>query len=416
MSSINEKTVSTTGKYAFPIKISKDKRYLVDYDNNPFFYHADTCWKLFWEFTEEEAEVYLEDRMQKGFSVVQVQLLPHRDYQANREGNMPFVIRGDMTTHNEAYFRHVDRIINIAMNKGIGLMIAPAWASKWEQDWYRHLNAGNAEIYASYLAKRYKDFKNIIGWIHGGDDDALELHDAIRICGNVFKDIAPHQLNTFHAYVKGGWTFFNNDSWYDLNMAYSYDYKDMIRQITEAYRLIPVRPVFLGETHYESNPGITSDLLRKFAYTSVILGGMGQTYGHKDIWTATYFWREAMDSPVAYQMSHLKQLFTSIKWNQLIPDVDHSFIIDGYGNDEEFIPASYSKDGSLAVIYISEKRKVTANMAKLAANIRAYWFDPTSGLYIDMGSANGHKEQIYKTPGKNSDGDEDWVLLFKEVY
>jgi hypothetical protein len=400
---------------AFPIKVSENKRYLVDQNNQPYFYHADTCWKLFWEFTGEEAEVYLEDRKRKGFTVIQVQLLPHRDYQANREGNTPFLVRGDLTTPNPAYFEQVDRMINIAMEKGVGLLISPVWASKWEQDWYKHLNTGNAEVFSRFLANRYKDFKNIIGWIHGGDDDAMELHDCIRICGKVFKETAPGQINTFHANQKGGWEFFNKEAWYDMNMAYSYHYSDMVRQMTEGYHLKPVRPILLGETHYEYNTGITSALLRKFAYASSILGGAGQTYGHKDIWIATCFWRVAMDSPAAYHMSYLRDLFASIEWYKLLPDTEQAFITDGYGINEEFAPASYAEDGSIAIVFIPFKRTVTINMTKLAVNVGAYWFDPTNGLYIDIGIADGQEERRFKTPGQNSDGDEDWVLLFKDA-
>ncbi|AUS96054.1 hypothetical protein CDQ84_03130 [Clostridium thermosuccinogenes] len=398
---------------AFPLKISENRRYLVDQNNKPFFYHGDTCWKLFWEFTEEEAELYLEDRKQKGFTVIQVQLLPHRNYQANREGNTPFMVRGDLTTPNPAYFAHVDKVIKIAMEKGLGLLIAPVWASKWEQDWYKHLNTDNAEIFSRYLANRYKDFKSIIGWIHGGDDDALELHNCIRIFGRIFKEVAPWQINTFHANQKGGWEFFNNDTWYDMNMAYSYNYSNMVEQMTKAYHLNPVRPVILGETHYEYNTGISSSLLRKFAYTSVILGGAGQTYGNKDIWIATCFWRVAMDAPAAHHMSHLKELFTSVKWYQMIPDTTHVLVTKGYGSGEEFAPACYSEDGSLAIVYIPTACTLTIDTDKFSGETEAYWFDPTSGMYIDIGNVTIQGEKKFKTPGKNSDGDEDWVLLFK---
>ena len=399
---------------AFPIKVSENKRYLVDQNNQPFFYQGDTGWKLFWELTEKEAELYLEDRKSKGFTVIQVQLLPHRDYQANREGNTPFLVWGDFTAPNPAYFDHVDRVINIAMEKGLGLLISPVWASKWEQDGYKHLNTSNVKVFSRYLANRYKGFKNIIGWIHGGDDDALELHDCIRIFGNVFKEVAPEQINTFHANQKGGWEFFKDELWYDMNMAYSYNYSDMVGQMTKAYDMTHVRPVFLGETHYEYNTGITSALLRKFAYASVILGGAGQTYGHKDIWIATCFWREAMNAPVAHHMSYLKELFNAINWHQLVPDKTHSFVAEGYGSNEEFAPAGYSNDGSMAIVYIPTARTIEINIQNLAANVGAYWFDPTSGMYIDMDNTNGQENKIFKTPGKNSDGDEDWVLLFKD--
>ena len=419
----------------FPVRISENGRYLVDRDGAPFLYHADTCWKLFWEFTEEEAGIYLADRQQMGFTAIQVQLLPHRDYQANRDGQTPFLVRGDLTTPNPAYFSHVDTVARLAEDLGVGLMIAPIWASRWEQDWYKHLNLKNAAIFARYLAERYRSFPAIIGWMHGGDDDALALHACIRVFGQTVKALAPVQINTFHANQKGGWTFFNQDDWYDMNMAYSYSYGQMVGQMTEAYQLAPVRPVVLGETHYEYNTGISSALLRRFAYASVILGCAGQTYGHKDIWIATCFWREAMHAPVAWQMREMARLFTSVAWQDLLPDLDHAFVINGYGDPDTYAPSAVTSDGQLAVVYIPAARRVVVNGGKLANNTQASWFDPASGaskraepcetpddalgdasgkmLAQAVGTSSGRRFMVFETPGVNDVGDEDWLLIFK---
>ena len=397
----------------FPVKLSNNGHYFVGANQQPFFIQADTGWKLFWEFTKSEAEAYLDDRMQKGFTVIQVQLLPHRSYQANRNGDTPFLVRGDMTTPNPAYFEHVDWVIGKAMEKGIGMLIAPAWASKWEQDWYALLNTENAATYAGYLANRYKNVENILGWIHGGDDDAMELHDVIRICGSVMKELVPNQLHTFHGLQKGGWQFFNHESWYDFNMAYSYNYIEIVKQMNEAYKLIPAKPVFLGETHYEYNLDVTAAHIRKYAWASVLLGTAGQTYGNKDIWMATYFWRNALDAPAAIHLAHMKKMIGTLQWEKLIPDQTHVVVTDGFGSGEEFAPAAYTDDGRLAIVYIPSKRTVTLDRTKLGDNIQACWFDPTSGMYINIGIVNGQEEIKFTTPGKNSDGDEDWVLLLK---
>ena len=398
----------------YPIKISNNRRYLVDQENNPFLFHADTGWKLFWEFTKSEAEVYLNDRKQKGFTVIQVQLLPHRDYQANRNGDNPFLKRGDITDPNPAYFEHVDWVISKAMEIGLGMLIAPAWASNWEQDWHTHLNSENAEIFADFIANRYKNHLNIIGWIHGGDYDALELHDAIRICGRVIKKIAPHQLNTFHGYIKGGGQYFHNESWYDLNMAYAYDYNDMVIQLNEAYELLPVKPVFLGETHYEYNLGITTADIRKYAWTSILLGTAGQTYGNKDIWIATCFWTAAINSPGAANMLNIKNMLDTLDWEKLVPDKTNAVVTKVCDSSDHIIPASCSEDGSIAIAYIPSDIRIAVDTKRLAPDIQAFWFDTTNGTYIEIGDINDLIETELKTPGKNSSGDEDWVLLFKK--
>ncbi len=393
----------------FPLKRSENRHYFVDSSNTPFFYNADTCWKLFWEFTTEDAVHYLEDRKQNGFTVIQVQLLPYRAYQCNRFGDGPFTVRGDMTQPNEAYFKHVDFILEKASQLGLGMLIAPVWLSKWEQEWYKLFNTSNAEFYGRYLARRYKKFDNVIGWIHGGDDDAVELHEAIRICGRVMNEEAPRQFNTFHGLVKGGWQFFLGEKWYDLYMAYAYDYKDAVRQLTDAYRLNPVNPVFLGETHYERNSGITASMLRKYAYTSVLLGTAGQTYGHSDIWMSTCFWKQALEAEAGLQMANLRQFFENEGWYRLIPDFDGRLvnkIIDEDGTD---LPAAMSSDGSAAVVYIPKRLSFTVDTSLLYKDIKAYWFDPTSCVYHNCIS----DRQPITTPGYNMGGDADWLLLFK---
>src|SRR6266542_4366724 len=57
------------------LKISANHRYFTDQNGNPFFWLGDTGWLLFSKLTREEADQYLEDRRQKGFTVIQVMVL-----------------------------------------------------------------------------------------------------------------------------------------------------------------------------------------------------------------------------------------------------------------------------------------------------------------------------------------------------
>jgi hypothetical protein len=44
---------------AFPLKLSEDRRHLVDQRGTPFLYHTDTSWMLFTKLTEAEAKDYI---------------------------------------------------------------------------------------------------------------------------------------------------------------------------------------------------------------------------------------------------------------------------------------------------------------------------------------------------------------------
>jgi hypothetical protein len=58
-----------------PLRVSPDRRHLVDARGAPFLYLADTAWQLFHRLTREEAQRYLDDRVGKGFTVVQAVVL-----------------------------------------------------------------------------------------------------------------------------------------------------------------------------------------------------------------------------------------------------------------------------------------------------------------------------------------------------
>jgi hypothetical protein len=61
------------------LKVSENNRYLVDENGNPFFWLGDTGWLLFSKLTREEAEIYLSDRADKGYNVIQVMVLHSLD-------------------------------------------------------------------------------------------------------------------------------------------------------------------------------------------------------------------------------------------------------------------------------------------------------------------------------------------------
>ncbi len=53
------------------LKVSENKRFLVYEDGTPFYYLGDTGWELFHRLNKDETEKYLENRREKGFTVIQ---------------------------------------------------------------------------------------------------------------------------------------------------------------------------------------------------------------------------------------------------------------------------------------------------------------------------------------------------------
>src|ERR687884_1803920 len=61
------------------LRVSGNRRFWVHADGTPFFYLGDTAWEMFHRLTREEADRYLENRRQKGFTVIQAVVLAELD-------------------------------------------------------------------------------------------------------------------------------------------------------------------------------------------------------------------------------------------------------------------------------------------------------------------------------------------------
>src|ERR1700754_3552172 len=149
------------------LRVTDNHRYLQFENGKPFFYLGDTAWVLFQRLNREEATQYLTNRSKKGFTVIQAVVLAPSDGLTvpNAYGDLP-LINGDPTKPNEAYFRHVDFIVNKAEELGLFIGMLPTWGSNWALG-TGAFNPANARQFGRFLGQRYKD-KPII-WILGGD-------------------------------------------------------------------------------------------------------------------------------------------------------------------------------------------------------------------------------------------------------
>ncbi|MEK7833252.1 MAG: DUF4038 domain-containing protein, partial [Acidobacteriota bacterium] len=114
------------------LKLTENRRYLEYENGKPFFYLGDTAWELFHRLNREEATQYLTNRAQKGFTVIQAVALAQLGGLTvpNPYGDLPLA-NGDPAKPNEAYFRHVDFIVNKAEELGLFVGMLPTWGSHW---------------------------------------------------------------------------------------------------------------------------------------------------------------------------------------------------------------------------------------------------------------------------------------------
>ena len=120
-------TAVITPVCAETLRISNSNRYIVRGDGTPFFYLGDTAWGLFTGLKREEAEYYLKDRAEKGFTVIQALVL---GFGKNVYGDLSLE-ENNPEKPNEAHFKHVDYIVDKAEELGLTIGMLPVWGFHW---------------------------------------------------------------------------------------------------------------------------------------------------------------------------------------------------------------------------------------------------------------------------------------------
>ncbi|MBD0257465.1 MAG: DUF4038 domain-containing protein, partial [Cytophagales bacterium] len=157
--------------YRGPLKVSANGRYLTYTDGTPFFYLADTGWEIYKRLKREEVDYYLQKRAAQGFTVIQTTALSQYDglRAPNFYGHLP-LRNMNPSTPNDAYFQHVDYVVNKTQELGMYTAMMPTWGDKWNDAWGIGplvFNPTNARTYGAWIGNRYKG-KAVI-WILGGD-------------------------------------------------------------------------------------------------------------------------------------------------------------------------------------------------------------------------------------------------------
>jgi hypothetical protein len=397
------------GGPSFPIGPSGNGRYLIDRKGKPFFYHADAAWRMLWKASRAEADAYLVDRAKKGFTAVQVQLLPHRFLEMNAEKQNPFLVPGDLMTPNPAYLDHAVWFANRAGELGLLVALAPLWINRTDQDWHKVLTDSNAQVYGAVLGKRFRKCPNVI-WVLGGGEDPGFLSGRVRILARALKKTAKSIPIAAAVGARPGSDLFGKDDWLDLDWIS----EPAAFRISATADSVKTRPLILGEGLLEgqaSGSGLAD--LRGQAYKALLSGACGHAYGHRSIEEFNEDWKQALDAPGSRQMGYLKALFAPRPWHLLVPDTAGRFFRAALEPDsiQARACAAAASDGSFGLAYVRGTGAISVNAGAFAAPAVFRWFDPASGHFSDIGHlAEGSRKDLVP-PGANADGDDDWVLV-----
>ena len=429
--------------FAQTFTVSANKRYLLR-EGKPFFWLGDTAWELFHRLDREDAEYYLKKRAAQGFTVIQAVALAEFDglEVPNTYGDKP-LLNNDPAKPNEAYFKHVDFIIDKAAEAGLTIAFLPTWGDKvFKSTWGKGpevFNEANAEVYGKWLGNRYKNRKNII-WLLGGDRNPrpgtrdTEIWRAMAAGVETGVGGADKAMMTYHPQPnkEGSSEWFHDDKWFDFNMFQNGHCRDaaVYDNIKGAYERQPIKPVIDGEPIYEDHPVCfnarelgTSNAydVRKAAYLDLFAGAFGHTYGCHDIWQMYapnreavngphVFWQQALELPGALEMKFVRRLMESRPLLDRIPD--QTIVVENDLASHERIQATRGKD--YIFVYSSTGKSFTVNAGKISGKqLNAFWFDPKNGKTKDAGQFDNKATNKFTPP--DSGYGKDWILIIDDA-
>jgi hypothetical protein len=393
----------------YPVKVSENGRYFVDQKGKPVFWLGTTQWQLFREYTLEEARTIIEKTKGTGFAFAQVMLMGVGDgTDANVHGQRPWIDNNPLTP-NEAYFRHVDQILQIARDSDLVISM-----TFYHQRYRPFITDQKARAWAKWVARRYKDVPTIV-WSMTPEakqefvpvlrDLAAGLRegDGGKHIMTFKPDPAPHAPGLLH-----------DEPWLDFCAMQVWKWIESIYpMVTTEYNLKPTKPVLMGEGAYEAGSEygfeVTPLWIRRQAYYSY-LAGAHHTYGHNDSWRVLPTWRQALDAPGAAQLGLLKRIFLDRKeWWYLVPDQE-IFASGGQTEGQVLNLAGRHKDGRWAMVYCGAAASFAVNMGKLAGkNVQAFWVDPKTAESTEAGRFTNAGVQSFSTPA----GWEDALLVLE---
>jgi len=427
----------------YPVKVSANKRYLVDQNNAPFLITGDSPQGLMVDLSPAQADSYFANRQAHGFNTVWINLVCN-SYTGGRpdgsayDGMLPFtgylpggkdLAHYDLSKPNEAFFARCDEMLTLAAKHNLLVFLDPIETGGWLTTMVNN-GPKACQDFGKYLGNRYKNFDNIV-WMSGNDFQKWSDsgNDAVAIA--VAKGIQasdPRHIHTIE--LDDNVSLSTNDpNWaaiVSLNGAYTYF--PTYAEVLNGYNRTGTMPVFMVEATYEFEDNAqahvsTPATLRREEYWSNLSGATGLIYGNHYTWTFASGWESRLDTPGAVQIGYMKSFFESRAWYDLAPDQTHETLTAGYGtfsdkgtiDGNDYATAARTPDGRLVIIYAPTIRPLAINMSKLSGPVTARWFDPSNGVYVavegspfpNTGSRN------FTPPCKNHDGDGDWVLVLE---
>ena len=442
-----------------PLRKSVDSTYLEHSDGTPFYWLADTWWmgltkRLRWP---EGFQTLLQDRVQKGFSVVQIvaglypDMHPFDERGANEAG---FPWDEKFTSVNPSYFDMADRRLACLVDAGIVPCIVGCWGFFIDF-------AGREAVkkHWDYLVARYAAYP-VVFCLAGEalmpfylsefrDPEKRPAHDVEMRKGwteitRYVQELDPfHRPITIHA-TKFGHEMLDDPALLDLNMLQTghggfHSLAPTAEMIETAVTRKPRLPVIDSEVCYEGICGTSYEDVQRFLFWSCALSGAcGHTYGANGIWQlnsreelygpsphgSTWGntpWEEAYLLPGSKQVGLGKRLLERYDWWKFEPHPE--WVECPAGKDNGYLGAyAAGIPGNVRVIFLpnlgshivgSRRGEILVKELEPGVKYRAYHYDPVTGEDVGQGSVEPDSRGSWKS-GSTSIY-QDWVLVLEQA-
>ncbi len=428
--------------------LSADKKYLINtVTNEPVFITGEQAYSLATNlWSNKDIEYYLSARQSMGFNLIWVGAVDQA-YLVNPPGNalgqVPFIGYPNsggraFTRMNEAYFQHLDYVIQRAAAHGITVLLNTAFVGSGPNycsdvtGWCKELQTASdpdLTAYGAYLGRRYRSYPNII-WMMGGDCDLRDY----PIFKTKMDDIAygiksadSVHLMTIETEPPDGASQdrMQGSKWIDLNFLYQ-DAPGMAAKANADFVRKDALPMFIGEDNLE-NETVDDLVERREAYQGVLGGAyLGFEFGNCVIWPfgATYpyckiqpgqTWQNRLMSIGSIDRAILGRLMRSREHWEMVPDADHTVTKSGFGEGDTVTVTSRSRDGQTIIAYIPNGNATTlavamAKIQSISHETNCWWFNPTSGTANFIGEYPNSGTRHFTAPDS-----QDWVLVIDDA-
>ncbi len=452
------KATENTGNSVFDkhgfVQISADNRHFEYADGTPFFWLGDTNWQAP-NYVQTDKCNYpgckcgnqfkheVDNRIAKGFTVYQTYFDSAVSDGGGQKDLVPSIWQKKFTQPSTDVFnKKIDYMFEYLYQNGmvaaLGFGVHSSTANAIpETDLLR---------FTRYVVARYSCYS--ICWITGqeinGTDKAGKTPDKrvidvyMSVGDTVGKLDGYNHPNGTHTFPRKATSSemveLNNQGWHEYwalqNGHGSSGFYQEKSVYFGFYRHVSgkVKPVLETEANYEDIDcgGFTGyNGSRKSAWSAMLNGCAGFTYGVDGIWANCYStekstgwlgsysygpWYMGLDRPGAYEVKYLKQFFELLPdWTKLIPRFLDVTYADFASRQDRFI--ANTEDMSTVVCYFRDTDTTTGKLMRLDSSKKynAYWYNVLTGAFIKAGENITPDNGGYTIPERPTNAD--WVFV-----